>query len=214
MTQKKPPIAPRGDYEVGYGKPPKASQFKLGSSGHKAGRPRAPKKRPATDAEILNMLLSEELEVVVDGVVRTISKRELALRQIVTRAAKGEPAAQRELRNLHKDHAEFGEPAQSEEEKEKTLDEVWRIANALDQGARARSQLEIYIQYYGPLPARAQLKLDAGARSVEHTELLQQIAATEGPFKPYEPNADLPLEQLEMRWPRVSGLERRATGDR
>ena len=50
-----PPGGPKGpdevDYDTGYRKPPKASQFKKGQSGNKAGRPKAaPNTRTALSA--------------------------------------------------------------------------------------------------------------------------------------------------------------------
>jgi hypothetical protein len=42
--------APKGDYAVGYARPPKANQFQPGQSGNRGGRPRG---RPSLDELML-----------------------------------------------------------------------------------------------------------------------------------------------------------------
>ena len=46
MSSNKPKKTPKGDYAVGYARPPKATQFQPGQSGNLAGRPRG---RPSLD---------------------------------------------------------------------------------------------------------------------------------------------------------------------
>ncbi|MCC5989240.1 MAG: hypothetical protein JJT95_16325 [Pararhodobacter sp.] len=74
------------DYEVGYGKPPKARQFKKGLSGNPRGRP--PKSKN------MNTLLDEELDRLItlrDGNgVRQISTREAIVKQMIQGALKGD----------------------------------------------------------------------------------------------------------------------------
>ncbi len=57
MSTQKPKKASKRDYEIGYGKPPKATQFQPGQSGNSAGRPRG---RPSLD----ELLLEEAARIV------------------------------------------------------------------------------------------------------------------------------------------------------
>jgi hypothetical protein len=57
-------------YKVGFGKPPKAGQFKKGKSGNPRGRPRG-SCNLATD---LNAELSEQITVREDGRSKRVSK--------------------------------------------------------------------------------------------------------------------------------------------
>jgi Family of unknown function (DUF5681) len=50
VSSNKSKNAPKGDYAVGYGRPPKANQFQPGQSGNLGGRPRG---RPSLDEPLL-----------------------------------------------------------------------------------------------------------------------------------------------------------------
>lgn len=68
-----------GNYEVGYGKPPKHSRFKPGRSGNPKGRPKASKNM----ATILEERLSQFITVRQDGRVRRVPLREALVQKIV-----------------------------------------------------------------------------------------------------------------------------------
>ena len=76
---------PEGNYEVGYGRPPKHTQFKPGQSGNAKGRPRKSKD--------LARLIDAELDAVIptmeSGRRKHISKREALVKQLVNLAIKG-----------------------------------------------------------------------------------------------------------------------------
>lgn len=88
MTKPKryPPEDLSPDYEVGFGKPPKATQFKKGQSGNPRGRP----KGSLNLATTLKRALNEKVMVAENGRQRTVSKGEAAIKQLVNRAAQGE----------------------------------------------------------------------------------------------------------------------------
>lgn len=75
-------------YEVGYGKPPKNTQFKTGLSGNPKGRP------PGSKNINLRYLLEKELERKIkikgSGEEQKISLKNAIIRQMVNKAAQGQ----------------------------------------------------------------------------------------------------------------------------
>lgn len=74
------------DYEVGYQKPPKATQFAKGQSGNPNGRP----KGIQNWATVLNQALEQKVTVAVNGVSKQVTKMEAATTQLVNKAASGD----------------------------------------------------------------------------------------------------------------------------
>jgi hypothetical protein len=75
-----------GDYEVGYGKPPRHTRFKKGQSGNPRGRPSGSKNLSTLVIEALN-----ELVVVAEnGGRRKITKRQAIITQLVNQSAKAD----------------------------------------------------------------------------------------------------------------------------
>ncbi len=81
------------NYEVGFGKPPKATQFKKGQSGNPKGRP----KGTLNLATVLERTLRERVVINENGRRKVITKLEAAVKQMVNKAASGDSAAQRQL---------------------------------------------------------------------------------------------------------------------
>jgi hypothetical protein len=85
MTDDETP--PDDGYDVGYGRPPKHSQFKPGRSGNPKGRP--PKSKN------VDTLIKSELDATVTikegGRELRITKREAIVKQFVNSALKGDP---------------------------------------------------------------------------------------------------------------------------
>jgi Family of unknown function (DUF5681) len=75
------------DYEIGYGKPPKHSQFGKGHSGNPHGRP----KGSINLSTLLDSTLNEKVIVSENGKRKRITKREAILKQLVNKAASGDP---------------------------------------------------------------------------------------------------------------------------
>jgi hypothetical protein len=76
--------APDGN-DVGYGKPPRAHQFKPGQSGNPKGRPRGAK----SEATILQDLLQHKIGLSERGKTRRITLHEAILRRIAEDCLKG-----------------------------------------------------------------------------------------------------------------------------
>ena len=77
------------DYPVGYGRPPRDTRFKKGSSGNPKGRPRGSKNATTLLKEALN----EQVVITENGRRRTITKKEAIVTQIVNKAASGDHRA-------------------------------------------------------------------------------------------------------------------------
>lgn len=81
-------------YEVGYGKPPKATQFKKGVSGNPKGR----SKRPLDFDQALLREAKTRVTLNENGRRKRISKHDVVMKQLVNNAMKGIPSAQRMYR--------------------------------------------------------------------------------------------------------------------
>ena len=79
----------RGEYEVGYEKPPRNTQFRKGKSGNPAGRP----KRDVDLRASLRNMLSEPIRVTIDGKSRNMSSLDAALLNLRTKMLNGERQA-------------------------------------------------------------------------------------------------------------------------
>lgn len=82
-------MADSDDYEVGYRKPPKHSQFQRGVSGNPTGRPRGARSLKAE----LRAELDELVTITVDGRSKRIRKLRLIIKALAAKAAKGNVAA-------------------------------------------------------------------------------------------------------------------------
>jgi hypothetical protein len=76
-------------YKVGYGKPPKATQFKPGRSGNPRGRPKG-SRNLATD---LAAELGEQITVREDGHPRRITKQRALIKSLMAKALQGDVRA-------------------------------------------------------------------------------------------------------------------------
>jgi hypothetical protein len=96
-----------GNYEVGYGRPPRHTRFQKGRSGNPSGRPKGSR----NVATLLKQQLNERVEVREKGRLRKITKLEAIVTQLVNKAATGDqraiellltwiPGSQKDLREL------------------------------------------------------------------------------------------------------------------
>ena len=99
-----------GDYEVGYGKPPRETRFVKGRSGNPRGRPRGAKSFSA----LLSDKLNEPVTVAENGRRRKISKREAIVTQLVNRSAAADFRAIKILLDIVRDIERQTEPVSPE----------------------------------------------------------------------------------------------------
>lgn len=74
------------NYEIGYGKPPKKSQFKPGQSGNPKGRPKIPRDY----FEDINEALGEEISMIENGKKKIITYRQAMIKQTINKAIRGD----------------------------------------------------------------------------------------------------------------------------
>jgi hypothetical protein len=94
MPDRKNPKPP--DYDVGYRRPPKASQFKAGESGNPKGRPKASRSVGA----VLQSILRQRIAVTENGKTRRIPALEVMLRRLTNDAMRSDPRAMKLLLSL------------------------------------------------------------------------------------------------------------------
>jgi hypothetical protein len=120
MSKKKP-----DEYEVGYGKPPKKSQFQKGVSGNPTGRPKK-------SCDLGTTLLREANSLVPitdnNGQRMRISKHDVAVKVLLNGAMKGKSSDQRLYFSLYPQAIEKGALAQMQEEANK---EKWKDVKQL-----------------------------------------------------------------------------------
>jgi hypothetical protein len=94
------------DDEVGYGKPPKATQFKPGQSGNRKGRPRGSR----NVATMAKTILMKRVTVREAGESRRMSRAEAFLRMLTNKARAGDQKARDILTDLQRHRGVFEPP--------------------------------------------------------------------------------------------------------
>ena len=84
-SRKRKPLDPA----VGYGHPPKATQFRKGQSGNPRGRPKG--SRPV--GAVLQEILGQRIAVTENGRTRRVPALEVMLRRLANDAMRSEPSA-------------------------------------------------------------------------------------------------------------------------
>jgi Family of unknown function (DUF5681) len=93
------------EHVVGYGHPPKATQFKKGKSGNPRGRPKG--SRPV--GAILQDILGQKIAVTENGKTRRLPALEVMLRRLANDAMRNEPVALKLMLSLFDRYGESPE---------------------------------------------------------------------------------------------------------
>jgi Family of unknown function (DUF5681) len=119
------PSERKGDYEVGYGKPPRHTRFAKGQSGNPRGRSSGAK----NFTTLLRETLNEPVIVTDNGGRRKVSKRQAIITQLVNRSATADFRAIKILLDIVRDLERQTEPTAPEtsafnEADEKVLEQL------------------------------------------------------------------------------------------
>lgn len=116
-----PPDDGDPDYEVGYKKPPRHSQFQPGQSGNPGGRP----KGSGSLSALVEKLGSQKVSVTENGVKKIMSKFEVLVSAQFSKASKGNVAAAKFLAGV-KQGADQAETAGNSDPLGEEDDQVFR----------------------------------------------------------------------------------------
>jgi len=104
MSKNEPPKTPlAGSDKVGYGKPPKHTQFKKGQSGNPKGRPKQVQAHMPV-SRIIRHSLSEEVQGFVNGKTRKMTKLAAIIEVQSAKALKGDTRAAKLVIDLGHKH--------------------------------------------------------------------------------------------------------------
>ena len=104
MSKNEPPkTPPAGSDKVGYGKPPKHTQFKKGQSGNPKGRPKQVQAHMPV-SRIIRHSLSEEVQGFVNGKTRKMTKLAAIIEVQSAKALKGDTRAAKLVIDLGHKH--------------------------------------------------------------------------------------------------------------
>ena len=81
------------EYEIGYGKPPRANQFAKGQSGNPKGRPKGTR----NFASMFREIAQEEIQLKENGRTRVVTKLGAIMLQIVNKGVSGDLRAAKEV---------------------------------------------------------------------------------------------------------------------
>ena len=93
------------DYEVGYGKPPRATQFRKGQSGNPKGRP----KQARGLRQLVATALAQQITIREGGRTSQVSKREALILSLITKGIKGDIRAAAQVLRLMEEQDVAGE---------------------------------------------------------------------------------------------------------
>ena len=93
------------DYQVGYKKPPRATQFQKGTSGNPSGRPKKLTQLVEL-GDVVQTIDNEAIVVTDNGKHKRMSKAEIGFRMLFANAIKGDLAAARLLVRMAKKYFE------------------------------------------------------------------------------------------------------------
>jgi hypothetical protein len=133
-------------YLVGYGRPPKASQYKPGQSGNPKGRPKGSRSIGA----VLREVIEQKIAVTENGKTRRLPALEVMLRRLANDAMRNDPRALKLLLSLVDRYAESPEGQTSLDEvlgeDKEILSQFLQEAVQPDPRTKRRTQRQVHRQ--------------------------------------------------------------------
>jgi hypothetical protein len=138
------------DFTVGFGKPPKGSQFKKGESGNPKGRPKGSQNLAA----LFEKTIRQKVTITENGRVRVVTKAEAMFLQMVNKAAKGDVKASHEVRYWSQRFEDFPQatapPPVTHESDEAVMEGMMkRMKETIFSEAKSATNLELADQSQG-----------------------------------------------------------------
>jgi hypothetical protein len=137
--QKQEQTKSKGDYEIGYGRPPVATRFRPGDVGNPKGRP----KRGKPVGQIIHDAMMTPVRIDVNGKPKTMTAQEVIIHNLVRSAARGDTKAIHTLFALKARYQESAEttlmPSDLEPNDRKIIEEY--LAKISDNTAPAAREL-------------------------------------------------------------------------
>ena len=178
-------------YEVGYGKPPKSTQFKKGRSGNPKGRPKSARNKPKVSSvgpvQLENIILEEAYKAVPvqdGGRTLTLPVAQVVTRSLAMKAAAGDYRSQKlltdllhqiEERHRHQQEALFQEAAEYKRHRTGVLHDCEKAnlpaPDPMPLPHPDDVELDIKtgeVNFRGPMTPEDQETLDGTVRHVEH----------------------------------------------
>jgi hypothetical protein len=125
-----------GDYDVGFAKPPKYTQFKAGASGNPKGRPKW-KDGETMLTETIGKELYRPVRITQNGQTLSLPAWQVALRRLVRMAAEGNAKAVETILKIALEHSKTVTEYQNSEISKMTVEErVSRISELLTRAQR------------------------------------------------------------------------------
>jgi Family of unknown function (DUF5681) len=132
---------PKRDYEIGYGRPPVATRFRLGGVGNPKGRP----KRAKTVGRIIQDAMMTPVRIEVNGKPKTMTAQEVIIRNLVRSAARGDTKAIQALFGLKARYQDSAEttlmPSDLEANDRKIIEDYLAKVSAIGTGETPQPRL-------------------------------------------------------------------------
>lgn len=126
-----------GEYDVGFGKPPKYTRFKQGVSGNPKGRPKWKDQGMLT--EMIGKELYRPVRINQNGETTSMPALQVALRRLVRMGAEGNAKAVEAMLKIAADHSQTVTEAQKDEFSQMTPEErAHRIIEILETAKRRK----------------------------------------------------------------------------